>query len=192
MKTVFIYTLNDPITGLVRYVGKTKNVSHRFRNHLYRARQGRNHRVCWIRSLLAQGLKPVFVIVDEVSEIEWPSWEVAYIEFFRECGCDLVNANQGGEGGICPSEETRRKMSRAHLGKRQSEATRLKIGLASANRVVSLETRARMSVVKSGKNHPMFGRCGELHPWFGKKHSEEARRKISEALSGRSRCKSFG
>lgn len=30
-------------------------------------------------------------------------------------------------------------------------------------------------------NNPMFGKTGEKHPMFGRKHSEETIRKISEA-----------
>jgi group I intron endonuclease len=37
----------------------------------------------------------------------------------------------------------------------------------------------------SGENNPMFGKSGELSPNYGKKHSEETKRKISEATKGR-------
>ena len=33
MKTVYIYTLEHPITKEIRYVGKTKNPKMRFHNH---------------------------------------------------------------------------------------------------------------------------------------------------------------
>lgn len=57
-----------------------------------------------------------------------------------------------------------------HTGKIVSEETRRKIGIKSKQRVTSDETRKRLSIVTSGKNNPMFGR----------KHSEEAKRRISE------------
>lgn len=34
MNTKFIYTLSDPNTGLVRYIGKTKNIKDRLKRHL--------------------------------------------------------------------------------------------------------------------------------------------------------------
>lgn len=34
MNTKFIYTLSDPNTGLVRYVGKTNNIRKRLSSHL--------------------------------------------------------------------------------------------------------------------------------------------------------------
>jgi len=40
--------------------------------------------------------------------------------------------------------------------------------------------RAR-SVPRFGKDNPMFGKTGTLNPMFGRSHTEETRRKISEA-----------
>jgi len=37
----------------------------------------------------------------------------------------------------------------------------------------------------SGENNPMFGKRGNLSPNYGKSHSEETKRKISEATKGR-------
>ena len=61
-------------------------------------------------------------------------------------------------------------MSESHTGKTVSEETRKKIS----------ENHADVS----GENHPMYGRTGENHPMYGKHHSEEARKKMSEAKSG--------
>ena len=38
---------------------------------------------------------------------------------------------------------------------------------------------------KKGDNNPMYGRTGKKNPFFGKKHSEETRKKISEANKGK-------
>jgi hypothetical protein len=57
------------------------------------------------------------------------------------------------------------------LGKHLSKETKIKIGLKSLGRIVSDKTRKKMSLVKSGKNHPLFG-----------KHlSEETKRKLRNA-----------
>lgn len=96
MNSVFIYALKDPQTLEIRYVGKAKDPSKRFRLHF--AAQETCHRTNWIKSLTRRGLKPTLEILDEVPEAEWQQWEVAYIEYFREAGCDLVNSTFGGEG----------------------------------------------------------------------------------------------
>lgn len=38
--------------------------------------------------------------------------------------------------------------------------------------------------VGSGKDHPLFGKTGKNSLWFGRKHSQESRKKQSEARSG--------
>lgn len=37
----------------------------------------------------------------------------------------------------------------------------------------------------SGKNNPMYGKCGKDSPWYGGKHSIESKKRISEASKGR-------
>lgn len=148
---------------------------------------------------------PTLTLVDEVPESEWPTWEVAYIDFFRESGCKLVNGNAGGEGGHNPTEETREKLRAANLGKKASIETRLKLSasqlgrthsaqtLAKMRRVkegkpVSDETRARISLAKTGKplrlsdeerSRRSTAMAGVNNPFFGKTHSPETRAKMS-------------
>ena len=53
---VFIYSLSDPVTGKIRYVGKTTNAASRLRSH--RNDRQHTHKGCWVRSLRAAGLWP--------------------------------------------------------------------------------------------------------------------------------------
>jgi len=96
MQTVFIYTLEHPITEEVRYVGKTNNLKIRLGNHLC-GRQ-KTHKVNWIKSLKSQGLIPVMKILDEVYKEDWIFWEVYWINQFKIWGFNLVNATNGGDG----------------------------------------------------------------------------------------------
>lgn len=98
MTTTFIYALNDPITGLTRYIGKADRPEKRLSGHLSDKRKC--HRTSWIKNLTNQGLTPVLEIIDEVPCAEWPMWEVAYIQNFKELGHPLVNGTLGGEGGL--------------------------------------------------------------------------------------------
>ena len=70
-------------------------------------------------------------------------------------------------------------------GNYHSEETKRKIG--DANKNPSMETRNKMSEAKKGKNygisgenHPMYNRRGVNNPNYGRKHSKETRRKMSE------------
>src|SRR5688572_2866476 len=75
---IYIYTISDPITGLVRYVGKTKDPNNRFKKHLTSNKL--NTKSCrWIKGLKSKGLKPVFDIIDTCSESDWQQKERQYI-----------------------------------------------------------------------------------------------------------------
>lgn len=200
MKTTFIYALNCPTTGGIRYVGKSNNPNKRFKQH-FLSREC-CHRTNWLKALAVQGLKPVLEILDEVPVEYWQQWEVAYIEFFREQGCDLVNGNAGGEGGHNPTEETRAKQ-RAHMrgennhqfgkggaknpmfGKKHTAETLIKL----RGRKPTFEARERQSAKMKGRkltpeHRAKLGRSGKRNHNFGKKLSPETRAKISAALTG--------
>jgi hypothetical protein len=99
MKTKFIYTLSDPNSGLVRYIGKAKDVKKRLSNHL-----SNNHlststkKNNWIISLLRNQQLPIIEVVDEVTSEEIDFYEIFYISLFKSWGFDLLNGTNGGDG----------------------------------------------------------------------------------------------
>jgi hypothetical protein len=95
--TTYIYTLSDPRTGEVRYVGKTVNPKQRRHNHSNVARDKGTYKRNWINQLKQNKLRPVFEIVDEVQE-DWKFWERYWIQQFKVWGFSLTNATLGGEG----------------------------------------------------------------------------------------------
>jgi hypothetical protein len=46
------------------------------------------------------------------------------------------------------------------------------------------ELKINQSKRMSGKNNPMYGKRGEECPWYGRKHTEETKNKISKSLTG--------
>ena len=107
-----IYTLSDPVSGRVRYVGITRlKLAKRLNKHVSFARQGKQfHTSNWIRSLLKQGLRPIIIEIEATSD---PWREKYWIEYYRSRGEDLTNASDGCEGQLnsCRSLETRAKIS---------------------------------------------------------------------------------
>lgn len=121
-----IYTLADPKTKEVRYVGKSNHPNKRYSNHLSKGTN--THTGNWIKSLKSQGLKPKLEIIDSVSVNEWEFWERYWINQFKAWGFRLTNHLEGGGGnqigrtrpdtpwnkGKKLSETTRNRMSQSH------------------------------------------------------------------------------
>jgi hypothetical protein len=79
------------------------------------------------------------------------------------------------------TEETKQKLRDASLGKKVSDETRRKISEKAKGRVVSQETRDKISKAQLTDINSMRGKSGEKHPNYGKKWSEESRKKMSES-----------
>lgn len=177
MTNVFIYALKCPETGAIRYIGKTYDLNKRFAQHLGSSKK--DHRACWIHSLKSRGLVPIMETIDEVAESEWQALEAAYIEYFLEQGCDLVNATPGGESNPIMVGEKNYWFGKNRSGK----------------------NNPMFGVSRFGEKNPMFGKkhtaqskeknrisntglqAGDKHPMFGVKRtfSSEHCSKISIA-----------
>lgn len=77
-------------------------------------------------------------------------------------GYNISVGGESGNAGIVASEETRKKMSLAHLG-----------NPSNTGRKLSEETRQKLSIARKGNKNML-----------GKKFSEETRKKMSEAQKG--------
>jgi len=171
--TTFIYVLKDPTTGEIRYVGKTDNPVKRARTHL--VDRNNNHRTCWIKSLLYLGLKPILEVIDEVPMTEWQAWEIAYVQFYSEEGCNLTNGTFGGDGWY-PTERTRQKMSEGKMGEKNPMFGKKPwcAGKHFSN------PKKRQHMLATGG--PMKGKFGELHPNFGKPAWNKGKKASSETI----------
>jgi len=95
--TTFIYTLSCPLSGDVRYVGKSNKPNARFSKHKQMSDNNKSKN-SWINELLTTGLCPVLTIVEEVPISEWKFMEKLYITKFKELGCELLNICSGANG----------------------------------------------------------------------------------------------
>lgn len=163
MGTYKIYTLEDSTTGEIRYIGKTsQKLSYRLNQHIAEAirSKGSTHKLNWIRGLIKKDSCPTICELDETNDPE--SCEIYWIAQFRAWGFRLTNMTDGGDGnnnqyrnplqyvvrsmkmkGRVVSQETRDKISKAHMGKKVSEATREKLRLCNLGKSEPMEQRRK-------------------------------------------------
>ena len=98
MEITYIYTLSDPITGDIRYVGKTTNLKQRYKAHCDPSKSKHTHKYNWIQSLRKQRLKPIMEVIDEVPTSEWKFWEKWWFQVIKSWDFNLVNHTAGGDG----------------------------------------------------------------------------------------------
>lgn len=168
LRKVIIYTLADPRTGEVRYVGKTENLKSRFYSHL--RDHGLNYKCRWVKSLLKCGILPNIEVLEEIEssdDSDWQECESFWISYLRFLGVRLANSKSGGEIGCKFSPEIRLKMS-----------------IARRRRVITPETRKKLSIAHFGKKKSPIhcAHIGDGHR--GKVASEASREKMRQRMLG--------
>lgn len=161
-----IYTLSDPRTDQVRYVGVTFRGRKRFNEHMSRAATGgRTHRDRWIYSLLLLDLRPIYQVIETGQGDGWPEAERRWIAHYRQLA-KLTNHTDGGEGtlGYIPTMESRQKLSLQRKGVPYPPG--------------------RIPAMK-GKHHTPEARAKITAAGTGRRHTETSRRKLSEAHKGK-------
>jgi hypothetical protein len=152
--------------GTPYYIGKGKG------NRSYRRRN--------------KGIKPpkdksrILILKQNLTEEESFRHEVYMIAVFgrKDLGTGILhNRTDGGEGasGWVPSEEWRENISKLHSGKIYDGETRKKISEARIGTIMAEETKIKISKAFKGKNNPNYG----------KKHSLETLKKMSEGTKGK-------
>ena len=128
MQITNIYTLTDPVTGEIRYVGKANNIRQRYKAHLNKARKHQIHKKNWIELLKRKGLKPIIDVIDIVPINEWIFWETYWISQIRAWGFKLINYTNGGDGTTFGNQTSFKKGDKSWLGKSHSEESKKLIG----------------------------------------------------------------
>lgn len=112
MRVTRIYALIDPISGLVKYIGKTvQPLNRRLYYHILDSKKYNYRNAQWIKFLSKSYLRPEIKLVEECAE-NWAEREKFWINHFRAI-CDLTNDTDGGEGALggIVSQESREKIS---------------------------------------------------------------------------------
>ncbi len=176
MRQTTIYALREK-NGPIRYVGKTVGpLLSRLKSHKREAvKNAATHKDRWIKQQI-KASNEIEIFALEVCDADWQSREQFWIREGRLKGWPLTNISDGGDGpvGYHHSIEARRKISEANrgthkragkkltpehqeallksiIGREKSAAERESISRRMKNKIVSTETRQKMSLAKKGK-----------------------------------------
>jgi group I intron endonuclease len=193
MSKGFIYGMRQIGTTQVRYIGlTTASVEKRFLTHKKASRRGVKYPVYdWIRKHGEENIE-AFLIEHVQEGLE--QRELFWISHYREMGHTLLNLTDGGLGpnGHVWTEEQRA----AHSIKMKEVVNRPEVkAKIKANRTISYgprhseEQKAKWSQDRkgsiTGEKNPNYGKFGPDHPSYGRKISEEAKKKLSEQRMGK-------
>lgn len=177
-----IYCITNKLNGK-KYIGQTSReyVSQRWAEHKWLSKTDESNMEVH-KALKEFGIEnfDFEVVLDNVPINELFDKEVEYIKKFKIVVPDGYNSTLGGAGtpGFEPWDK----------GIKRSEETKKKI-----RDKWTLERRKQNRERVLGEKNPMYGKCGELlptfglrkfgcdNPFFGKKHSDETKRKLSNA-----------
>jgi hypothetical protein len=176
----YIYALIDPRNNECRYIGKANDPAERLKGHLKYCKIGHDHKVSWLKQLLALGLKPIITELECIPCAEWEKDEQWWISYMKYLGANLTNMTCGGDGVHNMSREIRSKISEKRKKQTISPETCLKISLAAKLRKpISEETRRRLSesAKKRGMPEGIHKKGGEARK--GQKKSPEAIKNMS-------------
>lgn len=89
-----IYALSEPSTGIVHYIGISKNVQRRYREHC--SCVGLNlHKNIWIQELLQKNQRPVLTVIEAAQTREIAlEREKVWIHHYLDLGLPLTNWNE--------------------------------------------------------------------------------------------------
>lgn len=139
-----LYALIDPLhPDATRYIGKTKKpISTRLAEHIADAKRGlKNYRCTWIRSVLAEGRRPVAVLL-QIVDGAGGSEEQGLIAAYRGVRARLTNGTDGGEGWETMSPEVVQKILASRAWYSHPPAVREKISSSKKGKPIHPNTVA--------------------------------------------------
>lgn len=104
MKNYKIYSLKDPETFEIRYIGVTQRaLVTRLYHHVYESKNSTGtYKKHWINSLLKKNLLPIIDIVETCTEQNWQEREKYWIKYYS----NLTNTKEGGCGLFIKREQS--------------------------------------------------------------------------------------
>ena len=196
-----VYKIINKTNGKL-YIGKTvKTLKHRWDKHILMAKRKTNR--CLYDAMNKYGYENFEII--KIGEAKDPKklneLEIFYIDkhktLDRKYGYNMTAGGDGGpmspeslqkmidkKTGVPLSEEHKRKISEAHMGRPKGsmqEKQKEKLSKAIKKKWDNDPEYSERCI----KNNHMIGKTGEDHHFFGKKHTKVSKVKMSKASLGR-------
>lgn len=148
-----IYMVKCNGNGFV-YIGATgTQFRYRKTSHLVALKNGKHHKKDMQNDCFKYGIESFeFIILETIDDIDIiKEREKYYIDIYK-CNGNCYNVNNGGENiGNVLSDETRKRMSEAHKGIKPSEYSMQVLMEYNKNKVVSKETKEKLSKYFAGE-----------------------------------------
>lgn len=184
-----IYIFWSTLNPLKCYVGASENIVRRVRTHISSSNTNKNHPKFYSHQMKYGWDNKAFQILELVpNKHEILDRENYWLDiFFTNYPETILNILTHGSTrkGIKHSDETKTKISEAHMGKALSSEHRKKISDALIGKVASADTLAKKSNANMGRTVLPETRKKISEAHMGKVLSLETRKKISEANMGK-------
>jgi len=188
----YIYTLSDPSTMEIRYVGQTNEPKRRFNDHISSSINESSdsydtYKARWIRKILNNNLLPIMTIIDSCRSFEQSNkLERIYVENLTKDGYRLTNSHVTDVTEF--SVETRKKISSAKKGKTLEEIVGLEKSLElkeyySERMKLNNPNRSNDTLVKEKISNTLKEHFStpENHWAYGKKMTDDHNEKLRQA-----------
>lgn len=182
-----VYRITNTETGVV-YIGSSRNVLNRFRDHKKDLRAG-NHKNLHLQNSWNKYGEAVFLfeLIAECAIHCLAEQEQEVMDSYFAIGENLYNRKPSCHSrvGMEVSEETRLRMSVANTGKARTEQQRLNISRSLLGRKLSNEHKRKIIACRIGKPLSDSHRAALRAVSLGRVISPEQRLKISKTMKGR-------
>ena len=173
------------------YIGSASNIKARWASHKFLLKKGKHHSIHLQRAWIKHGENAfVFSIIEKSPSHLLIEREQAWLDFIKPFGDNGYNIapkagkTEGVKRTIEQIEKTAsfhrgRKLTNEHkakinpLGRKHSEETKEKI------RQARLKNNGQKGKALTDKQKEALHRSGDKHPWYGRSHTCESKRKIS-------------
>lgn len=164
MNRAYVYIITCRESGK-QYVGETIHPDKRWAGHVYAAEHGGKTKFSRAIRKYGSSVFEFELIAGFLSQDDALLFETQLIRELNTVR-NGYNSSEGGRGGLCPSDEVRKKIGDANRGRKPTDEVRKKLSAAAKRRSPELAK-------------------GASERFKGKSLSEEHRRKLSEAGKGK-------